>query len=67
MNAVAGASVWERVKQGKNVRVRPLADAIGVTPSTIYGWINEGKLEALRFEGTVSIPAHVAQRLLGAA
>ena len=58
-------NVHERVKQGKHVRVRPLADAIGANPSTVYGWIRDGRLEAVEFAGIVTIPAHAAARVLG--
>lgn len=60
-------SVRERVQQGKNVRPGPLADAAGVARATVHAWINDGKLEAIRFERTVMIPAHAAGRLLGMA
>lgn len=59
------ASVRERVSQGKSVRPRALADAMDVSPATVYAWISDGKLEAIAFEGIISIPSHAARPLLG--
>lgn len=58
-------NVRDRIRQGKNVRVRPLAEEAGISASAVYRWIDEKKLEAVEFQGTVTIPAHAAARLLG--
>lgn len=55
----------ERLKAGKNVPVRPMADAIGIHPNTLWKAIREGQVRAVRVGRAVSIPSAEGLRLLG--
>ena len=57
--------VFTRIQQGKNVRVAPLAEAIGMSRGGLYGAIEAGDVEAVKIGRAVFVPAHVARRLLG--
>lgn len=57
--------VFSRIKQGKNVRVAPLAEAIGMSRGGLYGAIDAGDVEAVKIGRAVFVPARVASRLLG--
>ncbi|MDP4026335.1 hypothetical protein Q8W71_27300 [Methylobacterium sp. NEAU 140] len=57
--------VFTRIKQGKNVRVAPLAEAIGMSRGGLYGAIDAGDVEAVKIGRAVFVPAHVARKLLG--
>ena len=59
--------VRERVAAGRSVRVNALADEVGLPASTLYAWVRQKKLDAIRFEGAVLIPAAAARPLLGLA
>lgn len=60
-------TVRERVAAGRSVRVNALADEVGLPASTLYAWVRLKKLDAIRFEGAVLIPAAAAKPLLGMA
>ncbi|TXN76573.1 excisionase [Methylobacterium sp. WL8] len=55
----------ERIRNGKNVRVAALADAIGMSRGGLYGAIDAGDVEAVKIGRAVLVPAHVARKLLG--
>ena len=57
--------VFARIREGKNVRVAPLAEAIGMSRGGLYGAIEAGDVEAVKIGRAVFVPAHVARRLLG--
>lgn len=57
--------IFSRIRQGKNVRVAPLAEAIGMSRGGLYGAIDAGDVEAVKIGRAVFVPAHVARRLLG--
>ncbi|KQS85268.1 hypothetical protein ASG32_18625 [Methylobacterium sp. Leaf361] len=57
--------VFSRIREGKNVRVAPLAEAIGMSRGGLYGAIEAGDVEAVKIGRAVFVPAHVARRLLG--
>ena len=61
----AGDDVFSRLQSGKNVRVPPLADAIGVTAGALYKQIREGAVASVAVGRAVLVPAHEARRLLG--
>ena len=69
MNATAprrtNGDVFSRIREGKNVRVAPLAEAIGMSRGGLYGAIEAGDVEAVKIGRAVFVPAHVARRLLG--
>lgn len=54
-----------RIRDGKNVRVAPLAEAIGLSRGGLYQAIEAGDVEAVKLGRAVLVPAHVARRLLG--
>ncbi len=58
-------NVRERVGLGRSVRVPALADEVGLPASTLYAWIKAGKLDVIRYESTILIPAAAAKPLLG--
>ena len=58
-------TVRERVAAGRSVRVNALADEVGLPASTLYAWVRQKKLEAIRYESAVLIPAAAARPLLG--
>ncbi len=55
----------ETIAQGRGVPVRLLADAVGVTPTTIYALVQRGELRAYRIGEAVRIVPTEAARLLG--
>ena len=57
-------SVLKRISEGKPVNVRPLAAEAGVSPVTIYRAIEREEIEAIKIGSRVTIPAHVARKLL---
>ncbi|SFM62489.1 hypothetical protein [Methylobacterium pseudosasicola] len=57
--------IFARIRDGKNVRVAPLAEAIGMSRGGLYGAIEAGDVEAVKIGRAVFVPAHVARRLLG--
>ena len=63
--ALPSDDVFSRIKQGKNVRVAPLAEAIGMSRGGLYGAIDAGDVEAVKIGRAVFVPARVAGRLLG--
>ena len=56
--------VRKRITEGKSVRVVPMADAIGVSPSTLYEWIKKGEVRAYQLGASKIIPAEEGARLL---
>jgi hypothetical protein len=57
--------VRARALAGKNVRVRPLASAAGVSPGAIYQGIKAGNVEAVSLGRAKLVTAPAARRLLG--
>lgn len=57
-------SVLERIREGKPVNVRPLADEAGVSAPTLYRAIADGQIPVIRIGKRMTIPAHVARKLL---
>lgn len=57
--------VFGRIEEGKNVKVAPLAEAIGLTPGGLYRAIREKEVEAITIGRAVFVPAFEARRLLG--
>lgn len=55
----------KRVREGKNVRARPMADAVGMSLSAFYAACERGDVKAITIGRTKVIPAHEAMRLLG--
>lgn len=58
-------NLLSRIRDGKNVRVAPLADAIGMSRGGLYGAIEAGDVEAVKIGRAVLVPARVAAHLLG--
>ncbi|GJE57348.1 hypothetical protein [Methylobacterium thuringiense] len=58
-------ALLSRIREGKNVRVAALADAIGMSRGGLYGAIEAGDVEAVKIGRAVLVPARVAGRLLG--
>lgn len=61
----AMSDLLNRIRQGKNVRVAPLADAIGMSRGGLYGAIEAGDVDAVKIGRAVLVPARVAAHLLG--
>jgi excisionase family DNA binding protein len=57
-------TVLERIWAGKTVDVRPLAAEAGVSAPTLYRAIERGEIEAIKIGSRITIPAHVARKLL---
>ena len=57
-------TVLERIQAGKAVNVPPLAAEAGVSAPTLYRAIERGEIEAIKIGSRVTIPAHVARKLL---
>ncbi|MGA0594933.1 hypothetical protein [Enterovirga sp. CN4-39] len=57
-------AIHEVIEAGGGVDVRPLAKAAGVAPATLYRAINRGEVEAIKIGKRVTVPAHVARKLL---
>ncbi len=55
----------QAIATGRNVKVQPLAVAVGITPGALYSAVKNGKVRAVRIGKAVRIPAHEARRLLG--
>ena len=57
-------TVIEKIQAGKTVDVRPLAAEAGVSAPTLYRAIDRGEIEAIKIGSRLTIPAHVARKLL---
>ena len=57
-------SVQKVIEAGGGVAVRPLAKAAGVSAATLYRAINRDEIEVTKIGKRVTVPAHVARRLL---
>lgn len=57
-------TVVQKILAGKTVDVRPLAAEAGVSAPTLYRAIERGEIEAIKIGSRVTIPAHVARKLL---
>ena len=56
----------KRAREGKNVKVPPLAEAAGLSLNGFYAAIRRGEIEAVRIGRAVVIPGREALRLLSA-
>jgi len=45
-------------------KVRALSDRFQVTPRTVYTWIADGRLEAVRIAGRIRVPEESVQRFI---
>jgi excisionase family DNA binding protein len=59
------ASFKRALKEGRPVRVEPLAEEADVHHNTIYSLISRGEIEAIRIGRAIRVPARTAKRLLG--
>ncbi|MGH1592297.1 hypothetical protein ACRBEV_32765 (plasmid) [Methylobacterium phyllosphaerae] len=57
--------IQKRLREGKNVRAKPMADAVGMSLSAFYAACERGDVKAVSIGRTKVIPAHEAMRLLG--
>jgi len=60
-----GETVISRLKAGKNVPVRPMAEAIGCHPNTLWKAIREGEVQSVKLGSCVFIPSPAGLKLLG--
>lgn len=58
--------ILERARQGKNVKVPPLAEAVGLSVNGFYAACRRGEIETVRIGRAVMVPGHEALRLLSA-
>ena len=58
------ATVQKALDEGTSLNVRPLAKAAGVAAATLYRAISRGEIEAIQIGKRVTVPAHVARKLL---
>lgn len=59
------AVVFDRIRNGLNVRVGDLAPVIGITEQGLYRAIREKRVEAISIGRAVFVPARVAAPLVG--
>lgn len=57
-------SVIQRIAEGRPVDVKALADAAGVSAPTVYRAIARGEVEATQVGKRLTIPPHVARKIL---
>ncbi|MCC0808062.1 DNA-binding protein [Methylobacterium sp. W2] len=57
--------VRKRLTDGKNVRAKVMADAVGMSLSAFYAACERGDIETIAIGRTKLIPAHEGMRLLG--
>ena len=57
--------VREQLAAGHDVRPRPLAEAIGLSPSGMYGLIAKGKVKARQVGDALIIPNEEGRRVAG--
>lgn len=58
-------AIRKAIEEGGGVNVRPLAKAAGVSAATLYRAINRGEIPATQVGKRLTVPPHVARRLLG--
>lgn len=58
-------AVFDRIKNGLNVKVADLAPIIGITEAGLYRAVREKRVEAVQIGRAVFIPARVAGPLVG--
>ena len=58
--------ILERARQGKNVKVPPLAEAVGLSVNGFYAACRRGEIETVRIGRAVMVPGREALRLLSA-
>lgn len=56
--------IRQRIREGKNVRAKPMADAVGMSLSAFYAACERGDVKTISVGRTRLIPAHEAARLL---
>lgn len=54
----------KRLRRGDAVNIRALARKAGLHPATLYRAIHRGEIEATQIGKRITIPAHVARKLL---
>lgn len=59
------AVVFERIRNGLNVRVGDLAPVIGITEQGLWRAIRENRVESIRIGRCVLVPARAAAPLVG--
>ncbi|GJE29129.1 helix-turn-helix domain-containing protein [Methylobacterium organophilum] len=59
------AEVFDRIRNGLNVKVADLAPMIGITEAGLYRAVREKRIEAIQIGRAVFIPARVAAPLVG--
>ena len=57
-------TVLQKIAQGQPVDIRPLAAAAGVSAPTLYRAIARQEIEATQIGKRLTVPAHVARKLL---
>ena len=57
--------IQKRLKEGKNVRAKPMAEAVGMSLSAFYAACERGDVETVSVGRTRLIPAREGMRLLG--
>ena len=53
------------IKQMKTVSVQVFAFLLNISPKTVYKWISQGKVKAIRVEGRWRIPLAELERITG--
>ena len=56
--------IQKALEEGGGVSVRPLAKAAGVSAATLYRAIGRGEIDVTTIGKRVTVPAHVARKLL---
>lgn len=60
------AEILKRAREGKNLKVPPVADAIGLSANGIYTAIRRGDIASVRVGKAIMIPGREVLRLLAA-
>lgn len=55
-----------RAREGKNVKVPPLAEAVGLSTNGFYAAVRRGDIDAIRVGRAVMVPGREVLRLLNA-
>lgn len=65
MKSGTNETIRQAIEEGKGVRVRLVADALGVSPNTVYQAIKRGEVRALGIGRAKRVAPDEARRLLG--
>jgi hypothetical protein len=65
-HAMTTADLLKRAREGNNVKVRPLAEAVGLSLNSFYAACRRGEIQTVRVGRAITVPGREALRLLSA-